>query len=72
MADSALILYLGFLEGLIYHFQKLGQRDLNKIFVEKFVKTYLKLLLINHQAGFNEIYVRCPSKKGYVSLFKSF
>ena len=30
MADSAIILYLGFLEGLISHYQKLGQRDLNK------------------------------------------
>ena len=30
MADSAIILYLEFLKGLIYHFKKLGQRDLNK------------------------------------------
>ena len=30
MADSAIILYLEFLEGLISHFQKLGQRDVNK------------------------------------------
>ena len=30
MADSAIILYLEFLEGLISHFQKLGQRDLMK------------------------------------------
>ena len=30
MADSAIILYLEFPKGLIYHFKKLGQRDLNK------------------------------------------
>ena len=30
MANSAIILYLGFLGGLIFHFEKLGQRDLNK------------------------------------------
>ena len=30
MADSALILYLEFLKGLISHFQKLGQCNLNK------------------------------------------
>ena len=30
MADSAIILYLECLIGLIYHFRKLGQRDLNK------------------------------------------
>ena len=33
---------------------------------------YFKLLLINHQADFNEILVRWSSKKGYLSLFKSF
>ena len=30
MADSAIILYLECLQGLNYHFKKLGQRDLNK------------------------------------------
>ena len=30
MADSAIILYLELLEGLISHFQNLGQHDLNK------------------------------------------
>ena len=30
MADSAIILYLAFLKGLISHFKILGQRDLNK------------------------------------------
>ena len=30
MADSVIILYLAFLKGLITHFKKLGQRDLNK------------------------------------------
>ena len=30
MTYSAIILYLEFLEGLISHFQKIGQRDLNK------------------------------------------
>ena len=30
MADCAIILYLESLIGLIYHFKKLGQRDLNK------------------------------------------
>ena len=30
MADCAIILYLECLKGLIYHFKKLGQRDLNK------------------------------------------
>ena len=30
MADSAIILYLGFLVGLISYFEKLGQRNLNR------------------------------------------
>ena len=30
MADCSIILYLECLIGLIYHFKKLGQRDLNK------------------------------------------
>ena len=30
MADSAIILYLKCLKGLIFHFKKLDQRDLNK------------------------------------------
>ena len=36
MADCAIILYLKCLIGLIYHFKKLGQRDLNK-------KIYIKI-----------------------------
>ena len=56
MADCAIILYLECLIGLIYHLKKLGQRDLNKKNVYKnLLKTYFKLLLINHQADFNEI-----------------
>ena len=73
MADCAIILYLECLKGLIYHFKKLGQRDLNKkIYMKICNKTYFKLLLINHKADFNEILVRWSSKKGYLSLFKSF
>ena len=34
----AIILYLGFLIGLIFNFKKLGQRDLKKNFMDKFVK----------------------------------
>ena len=30
MANSAIILYLECLKGLIYNFEKLGQRDLNE------------------------------------------
>ena len=44
MADSAIILYLECLIGLISYFKKLGQCDVNK-----------KILLINQQADFNEI-----------------
>ena len=56
MADSAIILYLECLKGLISHFKKLSQRDLNeKIDIKICKKKYLKLLLINHQADFNEI-----------------
>ena len=56
MADSAIILYLECLKGLIYHFFRLGKRDLNKeIYIKICKKTYFKLLLINHQADFNEI-----------------
>ena len=36
MADSAIILCLAFIKGLISHFKKLGQRDLNK-------KNYIKI-----------------------------
>ena len=54
MADSAIILYLECLKGLIYHFKKLGQRDLNKKIYIKICKKRIKLL-INHQAVFNEI-----------------
>ena len=54
MANSALILYLGFLVGLISHFEKLGQRDLNKKSNNFSLKTYFKLL-INHLSDFNII-----------------
>ena len=51
----AIILYLGFLIGLISNFEKLGQRDLNKkIYAQICKKRYFKLL-IKHQADFNEI-----------------
>ena len=43
MADSAIILYLGFLVGLISYFEKLGQRDLNK---KNYVKICKKCILI--------------------------
>ena len=36
MADGAIILYLAFLKGLISHFKKLGQRDIN-------IKNYMKI-----------------------------
>ena len=39
MADCSIILYLECLKGLIYHFKKLGQRDLNK-------KIYIKIITI--------------------------
>ena len=55
MADCAIILYLECLIGLIYHFKKLGQRDLNKKIYIKICKKHFKLHLINHQADFNEI-----------------
>ena len=43
MADSAIILYLEFLEGLITHFQKLGQRDPNnKIYIKICKKNLFK------------------------------
>ena len=39
MADSAIILYLECLKGLIYHFKKIGQRDLNeKICIKIYIK----------------------------------
>ena len=53
MADSAIILYLAF---LISHLKTLGQRDLNKKnYIKICKKMYFKLLIINHQADFNEI-----------------
>ena len=65
MADCAIILHLECLIGL-------GQRDLNKkIYMKICKKTYFKVL-INHQADFNEILVRWSSKKGFLSLFRSF
>ena len=55
MADSA-ILYLECIKGLISHFQKLDQSVLNKkIYIKICKKIYFQLLLINHQADFNEI-----------------
>ena len=42
MANSAIILYLGCLEGLISHFEKLGQCNLNK-------KKYVKQMCLNFQ-----------------------
>ena len=51
----AIILYLGFLIGLIFNFFKLGQRHINKKnYAQICKKTYFKLL-INHQADCNEI-----------------
>ena len=41
MADSAIILYLGFLEGLISYFEKIGQRDLNKKICIKICKKHI-------------------------------
>ena len=38
MADSAIILFVKFLLGLIFYFEKLGQRDLNKKIIWKFPK----------------------------------
>ena len=71
MADCAIILYLECLIGLIYHFkklysvflvclsshfEKLGPSDLDKKdSYKKLKKMYLSLLLIHHQADFNEI-----------------
>ena len=54
MAEMAIILYLGFIIGLISNFEKLGERDVNKkndAQIRK--KTYFKLL-INHQVDFKE------------------
>ena len=42
MTDSALILYLECLKGLISYFKKLGQRDLNK---SKYLKIVKKCIL---------------------------
>ena len=55
MADSAIILYLECLKGLIDQFKKLGQHDLNKKNYIKICKKMYFKLLINHQADFNEI-----------------
>ena len=38
MVEMAIILYLGFLKGLIYNFEKLGQRDLDKKFYAQICK----------------------------------
>ena len=42
MADSAIILYIECLKGLISHFKKLGQRDLNK---RNYIKICKKCIL---------------------------
>ena len=59
--------------GLISNFENLSQSDLIKKLYAQFckTKTYFKLL-INHQVDCKEIKVRCSSKMGYLSLFKSF
>ena len=44
MADSAIILYLGFLVGLISYFEKLCQRDLNKEICKNLQKSILIFL----------------------------
>ena len=62
MADCAIILYLECLTGLIYHFKKLGQCDLNKKIYIKICKKHFKLL-INHQADFNEIRLDGPLRR---------
>ena len=52
----AIILYVGFIIGLISNFEKLGQRDLNKkLNAQIRKKMYFKLLLINHLVDFKEI-----------------
>ena len=38
MAEMAISVYLGFIIGLISNFKKIGQRDLNKKIMHKFVK----------------------------------
>ena len=55
MADSAIILYLGFLVGLISHFEKLAQQDLNKKNYVKICQKRISIFLMNHQADFSEI-----------------
>ena len=42
MADCAIILYLEYLKGLIYHFKKLGQSDLDKKIDIKVVENVFK------------------------------
>ena len=51
MADSAKILYLECLIGLISHLKILDQHDLN----EKIYMKICKKRILNHQADFNEI-----------------
>ena len=63
-------MYSVFLVCLSSHFEKLGQSDLDK---KIHIKSYRKsLLLIHHQADFNEIQAWYSSKKGYCSFYKSF
>ena len=62
MANIAIILYLGFPVGIFSQFEKQGHL---KITICK-KKTYFKLPM-NHQADFNEIYVRCSSKTATAS-----
>ena len=41
MAEMAIILYLGFIIGLISNFEKLGQRDLNKKIYAQICKKHI-------------------------------
>ena len=47
MADCSIILYLECLKGLIYHFKKLGQRDLNKKMLDSPLRRVI-LVCSNH------------------------
>ena len=61
MADCAIILYLECLIGLIYHFKKLGQCDLNK-------KIYIKICKNQNTAYFSIIMPRLTSNSMSISL----
>ena len=51
----AIILYLGFLIGLISNFEKLGQRNLNKKIYAQISKKRILNLKKKHQVDFKEI-----------------